>query len=68
MRREIKNRIGERKIMNCGEEAEIVEYKNNRDVKVKFLKTGEIAKCAYNHFKKGKLNPILHQVCLELAY
>lgn len=53
MRREIKNRIGERKIMNCGEEAEIVEYKNNRDVKVKFLKTGEIAKCAYNHFKKA---------------
>lgn len=39
--------------MNCGEEAEIVEYKNNSNITVKFLKSDELVKCRYDHFKNG---------------
>lgn len=49
------SRIGEKRVMNCGEEAEIVEYKNNKDVMVKFLKTGETIKCGYHQFRKGNV-------------
>lgn len=49
------DRKGERKIMNCGEEAEIIEYINNKEIIVKFIKTGEMIKCEYNNFKKGKI-------------
>ena len=47
----IKNRIGERRIMKCGEECEIVEYRNANDITVKFIKTGELVKSRYNKFK-----------------
>lgn len=50
-----KNRIGERHLMNCGEEAEIVEYRNSKNVIVKFLKTGELIKCQYGNFKNGEV-------------
>ena len=62
----IKNRIGERKVMNCGEEAEIIEYKNNSYITIKFLKTGELIKCQYNNFKSGaiksKLLPLIYGI------
>ncbi|HFD2033479.1 TPA: hypothetical protein ACF2DD_002056 [Clostridium perfringens] len=51
MRKE--NRVGERRIMKCGEECEIIEYKNNRNVLVKFLNTGELVKGEYKDFKNG---------------
>ncbi len=38
--------------MKCGEECEIVEYVNAKDITVKFIKTGEITKSQYCHFKK----------------
>ena len=47
----IKNRLGERKIMNCGEECEIVEYRKYNDITVKFLNSGEIVKTSYSNFK-----------------
>lgn len=50
-----KSRIGEIRIMNCGEKCEIVEYNGVRDVTVKFLKTGELVKSTYNEFKKGSI-------------
>ncbi|HFD2033566.1 TPA: hypothetical protein ACF2DD_002143 [Clostridium perfringens] len=46
------NRIGERRIMNCDEEAEIVEYKGYSNITVRFLKTDEIVKSCYGNFKK----------------
>lgn len=49
----IKNKIGERKIMKCGEEAEIVEYKRYSDITVRFIKTGELVQCQYSNFKNG---------------
>lgn len=55
MRRIDKNRIGEKRIMKCGEEAEIVEYRSVRDIVVKFLKTGELIRCEYGNFKKGTI-------------
>lgn len=51
----IKNRIGERKVMNCGEECEIVEYVNNSNIIVRFLNTGEIIKSAYKEFRIGTI-------------
>ncbi|MDM0716822.1 hypothetical protein QTH81_00845 [Clostridium perfringens] len=51
----MKNRIGERRIMKCGEECEIVEYRSARDITVKFLKTEELVKCQYNNFKIGNI-------------
>lgn len=59
MRKDLKNntksRIGERRLMKCGEEVEIVEYRNAKDITVIFLKTGELIRCAYNNFKKGNI-------------
>ncbi|MDU4051146.1 MAG: hypothetical protein E7H33_09540 [Clostridium perfringens] len=54
MRKEnnINNRIGERKIMNCGEECEVVEYRKYNDITVMFIKTGELVKSTYNNFKR----------------
>lgn len=51
----IKNRVGERRMMKCGEKCEIVEYINNRNVTIKFLKSGELVKCTYDNFKKGAI-------------
>ncbi|HFD2052148.1 TPA: hypothetical protein ACF2DE_002879 [Clostridium perfringens] len=52
---ELKDRTGERRIMNCGEEAEIVEYINNKNILVRFLKTGEVIRSTYNCFKNGTI-------------
>ncbi len=41
--------------MKCGEECEIVEYKNSRDITIKFMKTEEKIRSNYNHFKKGTI-------------
>lgn len=54
-KRNNKNKIGERRIMNCGEEAEIIEYRNSKNVIVKFVKTGELIKCQYGNFKNGEV-------------
>lgn len=45
--------VGERKLMNCGMHAEIVEYFNSRDITIKF-EDGTIRELVqYSHFKKG---------------
>ncbi|MDU4051110.1 MAG: hypothetical protein E7H33_09360 [Clostridium perfringens] len=52
----VKSRIGERRTMNCGEEAEIIEYKKYDDISIRFLKTGEIIeKCKYGNFRNGTI-------------
>ncbi|HFD2033394.1 TPA: hypothetical protein ACF2DD_001971 [Clostridium perfringens] len=51
----LKNRVGERRVMNCGEECEIVEYRNVTDLIVRFIKSGELVKCKYQHFKNGNI-------------
>ena len=51
----IQEKIGERKVMKCGEECEIVEYRKYSDITVKFLKTGELVKSKYGDFKKEKI-------------
>lgn len=48
-----KSRLGERRIMKCGEECEIIEYRSALDIVVKFLKSGELIDCQYDQFKKG---------------
>lgn len=53
--RKVINRVGERRIMNCGEEAEIVEYINYSDITIKFLKTREMVKSSYSNFKIGNI-------------
>lgn len=46
-------RLGETRMMKCGEIASIVNYANSNDITVQFKKTGELVKTTYSHFKKG---------------
>lgn len=48
-------RIGERKNMNCGLIAEIVEYNNCGDIVIKFLETNEMINTNYSNFKSKKV-------------
>ena len=49
-------RTGEKHMMNCGLEAEIIAYRNALDIDVQ-LSDGRIVKgCRYNAFKRGSIN------------
>ena len=48
-------RLGETRMMNCGEIAFIVNYTNCKDITVQFKKTGELVKTTYTHFKDGSV-------------
>ena len=48
-------RLGEESVMNCGEIAIVVDYKNNNDITVQFKKTGELVKTTYQRFKNGSV-------------
>ena len=48
-------RVGQTVMQNCGEIAYIVEYVDSKNITVQFKKTGELVKCAYNTFVKGKV-------------
>ena len=50
-----KNRVGEKRLMNCGEECEIIGYNGALDIIVKFIRTGELVRCTYNQFKKAEV-------------
>lgn len=50
-----KTRLGETRMMNCGEIAFIVNYVCYNDITVQFKKTGELVKTTYSNFKKGKI-------------
>ena len=49
------NRIGEREVMKCGEEAEVIEYRKYDDITVRFINTGEIIKSQYCNFKNKSI-------------
>ena len=51
----VNERLGETRINNQGEVMFIVEYVNSQDVTVQFKRTGEVVKCAYGTFVKGKV-------------
>ena len=48
LKNNIKNKIGKRNIMKCGEECEIIEYRNCDDMTVRFLNTGELTRSTYS--------------------
>ena len=49
------DRLGETRMMNCGMEATIIRYGNNKDIDVRF-KDGTVVKHkAYNAFEKGNI-------------
>ena len=48
-------RLGEARMMNCGEIAFIVNYANRTNITVQFKTTGELVKTTYQHFKDGKV-------------
>ena len=60
------DRTGERKLMNCGLWAEIIEYNNARNIKIEFIETGEIVNTIYQSFKTGEIkshySPTLYNV------
>lgn len=49
------NRTGEEKIMNCGEVATIINYKNYHNIVIEFKKYNEVINCDYGNFKIGKV-------------
>lgn len=49
------NHIGEKQIQNCGLEAKIIDYRNNRDVDVQFPDRTEIKHRRYEEFRHGKI-------------
>lgn len=53
----IKDKTGERKVMNCGLEAEIINYVNKNNITIKF-ENGKIIKgITYEKFKNGNVEP-----------
>ena len=48
-------KLGEARMMKCGEIAFIVDYANNQNITVQFKKTGELVKTTYQHFKNGEI-------------
>ena len=48
-------RLGEARMMNCGEIAFIVNYACSNDITVQFKTTGEFVKTTYQCFKKGSV-------------
>lgn len=48
-------KLGETRMMNCGEIAFIVEYNNTKNITVQFKTTGELVKCRYSTFKDGEI-------------
>ena len=53
MRKE--ERLGEARMMKCGEIAFIVNYANCNDITIQFKTTGELVKTTYSHFKNGNV-------------
>ena len=51
----VNERLGETRINNQGEVMFIVEYVNSEDITVQFKRTGEMVKCTYGNFVKGKV-------------
>lgn len=51
--RTIKNRIGESRMMNCGQIATIIEYENNKNIAVRFDDGTEVYNKSYDAYKKG---------------
>lgn len=49
------NRLGEKRIMNCGEEAEIIKYNGCEDIQIMFIETKEMINCQYFEFKRGEI-------------
>lgn len=47
------DRLGETRIMSCGELAFIIEYNNYTDITIQFKNTCEIIKCSYSDFERG---------------
>ena len=51
-------KIGKKRMMNCGMEAEIVTYRKNNDIDVRFADGTFVEHKRYDYFKKGKIpNP-----------
>ena len=70
MRKE--ERLGEARVMNCGEIAFIVEYVGYNNITVQFKTTGELVKTTYQNFKncnvkcnvitKESSNPVMNEI------
>lgn len=62
------SKIGERRMMNCGVMAEIIEYKHTNDITVKFDDDTIVAHRAYSRFVTGGIaNPNLPQVTTKVS-
>lgn len=48
-----KDRIGEKRTMNCGLEAEIIEYFNNKNITLRFEDGCIVKNKRYKNFKQG---------------
>ncbi|NRT78135.1 hypothetical protein [Clostridium beijerinckii] len=53
-------RIGETRVMNCGQMAYIVEYNGSTDIWIQFKETKELVNCTYQQFKNGNIKSRLY--------
>ena len=62
------SRVGEKRIMNCGLEAEIIAYRGSADMDVR-MSDGRIVKgCQYNAFKHGAISGLgIRTVCIRAS-
>lgn len=52
-------RIGQKRIMNCGIEAEVIEYRRSDDMDVKFANGVIVEHTYWRHFVKGLIRPVM---------
>ena len=50
-----RNYIGEKRMQNCGLEAEIIEYRSNKDIDVLFDNGNIVTKRTYSEFRNGSI-------------
>ena len=53
--RVMSDRLGETRMMNCGEIATIEDYNNSHDITIRFLKSNEMIKIVYHSFINGRI-------------
>ena len=63
-----KTRLGEAKMMNCGEIAIIVNYTCYNDITVQFKNSGELVKTTYRYFKNGQVKSRFAQSVYSVGY
>ena len=57
------NRLNETRVMNCGQKATIINYRNYHDMDIQFEDGTIVEHCSYGNYKRGGVfNPELRKI------